>query len=354
MPIDDATRFRQIIEAQSALASSGTDGLDDIMTLAAQRARVLTGAENAVIELAEGDEMVYAAVAGSHREHLGMRLSLHTSLSGLSVRTASVLRCDDIETDDRVDLTASRRLRIRSMVVTPLRHGSGALGVLKVIHSAPRAFDDRDVDTLALFADSVSGAISTALDRQRVRHLALHDPLTGLANRADLIERIEGALARSERRHETVGVLYIDLDGFKPINDRHGHRTGDEVLRIVAERLTGQSRASDIVARLGGDEFVVVVEVADGGHITDLAARIQGVVAQPIDIGGVAIRVEASIGMATATRREQVDSLLARADAAMYAAKRARRERAPETTSSHPTKERTRPRSSAGTRRHLS
>ncbi len=322
MDIDDATRFRRIIEAQSALATNSESPPGAVMTLATDSAGALTGAEQAVIELAEGDEMVYAAISGGDASNLGLRLSLHASLSGLCVRTATVLICDDAETDDRVDTEACRRIGIRSMVVAPLRRGTGALGVLKVMSAAPHAFDERDVETLALFADAVSGAIGAALDRERMREHAMHDPLTGLANRVDLTDRIEAALARSERRKQMVCVLYLDLDGFKPINDRHGHAAGDEVLRIVAERLTFHARASDIVARLGGDEFVVVAEFMDSTDVEPLVSRIRHAVAEPIDLAGDVVSVGVSIGVATALAREAVDSLLARADAAMYAVKR--------------------------------
>ena len=154
---------------------------------------------------------------------------------------------------------------------------------------------------------------------------AVRDPLTGLANRALLEERLRGALSRDARTGGCTGLLFLDLDGFKAVNDAHGHAVGDAVLREVAHRLLGHVRPSDTVARLGGDEFVVLVEQVTEESVAVLARRLEEALALPFTVGPT-VRVGASIGTATSAGGEaDVPGLLARADRGMYDVKRTRR-----------------------------
>jgi len=153
---------------------------------------------------------------------------------------------------------------------------------------------------------------------------AVRDPLTGLANRELLAERLRAALSRDARSGGSTAVLFLDLDGFKQVNDRHGHGMGDEVLRRVSARLSGVVRPSDTVARWGGDEFVVLVESCTPDTVGLLLSRLEGVLAQPLAVEGLSLQVGASIGVATATAGQADPAgLLASADARMYEAKRA-------------------------------
>ncbi len=155
---------------------------------------------------------------------------------------------------------------------------------------------------------------------------AVRDPLTGLANRALLGERLCGALARDARTGGSTGVMFLDLDGFKEVNDRHGHATGDAVLRGVADRLRAGVRPSDTVARVGGDEFVILVEDATDAGLEALSTRLQTAVCIPIEGGGRTLNVGVSVGVARATRGTvEAQELLSQADARMYDAKRAAR-----------------------------
>jgi diguanylate cyclase (GGDEF)-like protein/PAS domain S-box-containing protein len=155
--------------------------------------------------------------------------------------------------------------------------------------------------------------------------LALRDPLTGLANRLLLHELLEAALARTERNKVPVAVMFLDLDGFKAVNDKHGHDAGDVVLRETARRLLSILRPADVVARLGGDEFVIVYEMNDVSPC-DLMARVDRSLGLPFVISDkVEVRCPASIGHAdTRTVDRDPAVLLNAADTAMYAAKRAR------------------------------
>lgn len=177
------------------------------------------------------------------------------------------------------------------------------------------------------FVRAVGNTLATALARlrgeERVRHDAVHDPLTGLANRTLLHDRLEHALARSEREGCGTGVLFIDLDNFKQVNDQYGHATGDAVLAELGKRLRGAVRPADTVARVGGDEFVVVCEEVDEESAVALGERLLQAISLPLTVDGVNHWLSASIGVALG--RSDPDKLLANADTAVYRAKATRR-----------------------------
>jgi diguanylate cyclase (GGDEF)-like protein/PAS domain S-box-containing protein len=167
---------------------------------------------------------------------------------------------------------------------------------------------------------------------QALAHQATHCSLTGLANRYLLLDRAGRAMARLERRPATVVLLFVDLDGFKPVNDTHGHWVGDQLLVEVARRLVGVGRRTDTVARLGGDEFVLLCESTDGEeYATRIAGRVVEALATPYvlappasrcDDGPVRVEVSASVGVAfTSDPTMTPERLMGLADAAMYAAK---------------------------------
>jgi len=171
----------------------------------------------------------------------------------------------------------------------------------------------------------LQGIVRDVSERKSVEdqlaHQALHDPLTGLPNRTLLSDRIDQALARLKREDGVAGVLFLDLDGFKHINDSLGHALGDELLQGVGERLRSAARGADSVARLGGDEFVVLCEnLVDPAEAMTLAERLLEALATPFDIAGHQLFVSASIGVAT-TPATDPDTILRDADTAMYQAK---------------------------------
>jgi diguanylate cyclase (GGDEF)-like protein len=160
----------------------------------------------------------------------------------------------------------------------------------------------------------------------QLRHQALHDGLTGLPNRVLVLDRAEQMLARARRQHLRVAALYLDIDGFKQVNDTFGHATGDALLRIVAARLESVIRAGDTAARLGGDEFVILLDGATFDLDPEMVAeRVGEVLRQPYDLNddiGRELTVTASIGIATG-ERESAEDLLRDADLALYEAKAA-------------------------------
>ena len=159
---------------------------------------------------------------------------------------------------------------------------------------------------------------------------ALHDPLTGLANRTLLADRLDHDLESSQRTGQPVCLLALDLDGFKPVNDTLGHAAGDTVLVETAARLTSCTRPGDTVARLGGDEFALLLPGTDEEAAARVADRVLQTVRTPTSVGPTPVTVRASIGIALASQTRSAttaDQLCAQADRAMYAAKRAGRDR---------------------------
>lgn len=160
-------------------------------------------------------------------------------------------------------------------------------------------------------------------EEEHLVYLAYHDSLTGLPNRAALEERLRTAIAESRRHKDLLALAYIDLDHFKPINDRYGHQIGDQALVTIARRMSGAVREQDHVSRIGGDEFVVVLpRLKSEVELAVLAQRLLEEIRQPIKSCGYECRLLASIGFAMFDAVDDTRSLIVKADIAMYAAKR--------------------------------
>jgi diguanylate cyclase (GGDEF)-like protein len=170
-------------------------------------------------------------------------------------------------------------------------------------------------------ANTLGAALARLRGEARTRHEALHDPLPGLANRTLLRDRLEHALARCGRESGATGVLFVDLDRFKQVNDRYGHGTGDTVLVEVAARLREAVRPADTVARFGGDEFVVVCEQVDQPSVLTLGRRVQAAICAPLSVDGIEHALSGSIGIALSIGHTAPDTLLRAADTASYRAK---------------------------------
>jgi diguanylate cyclase (GGDEF)-like protein/PAS domain S-box-containing protein len=198
-----------------------------------------------------------------------------------------------------------------------LRIGTGD----EMLVTPDRTLSDEEMTVLRAVANILATAMERLRDEDQMRHDALHDPLTGLANRTLLYDRLHHALAQSEREHGQTGVLFLDLDNFKQINDEHGHRVGDELLAALGDRLRAVVRPADTVARIGGDEFVVIYEHADEAGALALADRLETAISEPVTVSGVERRLSASIGIAIG--HGEADELIRAADAAVYRAKAA-------------------------------
>lgn len=234
---------------------------------------------------------------------------------------------DLVHPDDRVryallqqDLDANRRVRdrIRMRASTGGYHWFEVSGGPNVDREGQ---PDGHVVSFRL-VDTEVRALTSLESRAR------EDQLTGLANREEGLSRLTEVLGRMPRTGSHVAVVFCDVDNFKAVNDRLGHAAGDEMLRVLANRICGTVRSGDLVARIGGDELLVVL---DGVHDLEGAARIaekiRDVVAEPFAVDGVELRGTMSMGVSIAATGEMVDSLVARADAAMYTAKQTGRDR---------------------------
>lgn len=187
-------------------------------------------------------------------------------------------------------------------------------------------FDNRGVKA----GDAISFTWRDVTDRvERRQALALQarqDPLTGLANRAGLLEGIAAAVEHSPRQGMQIAVLYCDVDGLKTVNDTFGHRVGDQLLRAVAGRMAGAVRRDDLVARIGGDEFVIMATgITDDEAALSLAGKVAEAVSRPLAVdGGTTLMPRISIGVAMAREGQTPDDVLAAADRALYRQKRPR------------------------------
>lgn len=172
---------------------------------------------------------------------------------------------------------------------------------------------------------AVEFAIERGRSEQALAHQALHDSLTGLPNRVLFLDRLSSSLAETTRRDGAVAVFFLDLDGFKGVNDRLGHLAGDLLLRTLAGRLLSWVRPGDTVSRFGGDEFIVLVrEISGHEEAAEVAERLTEAVREPVDLDGEPVSLTPSIGIALGGASLRGEDLLEAADKAMYSAKRRR------------------------------
>ncbi|WP_239333639.1 EAL domain-containing protein [Frankia sp. CiP3] len=288
-------------------------------------------------------ERLQAAVA-----QLGQRALGGMTVPGLLAEAVQLVRVtldlpecavlEPMEQADRADpIAAVIATALASDRPTVVRHGTAPLGVAARIGTAgrghavlvahgpyPRAFAADEAD----FVQSVANVLAAAIERdgaeREIRHQALHDPLTGLANRVFLHKQISEALRATEIDGVALALLLMDLDRFKEINDTLGHSAGDDVLREVAARLRRATGPATTVARLGGDEFAILLPSAPRGAADALAvaSRVRAALAERIDVGALPLSVDGSIGIALAPADGRDPGTLVRcADVAMYRAK---------------------------------
>lgn len=327
-------RLLEIVSSLGAVSSSPGTAVE-LMRETVEQIRRLTRSEGSVLELVDGEQLEYRAVAGTVSDYLGLRLDVATSLSGRCVSQKQIMYSEDTNCDPRVDAAACRKISARSMLVVPLFRGLDAIGVLKAVSAKPAAFDRIDEYALSLFAQFIGGVIARQAEADRSAELAadmerraLRDELTLLPNRAAWLEELGRGIARSRRAQLPLAVMYLDLDGFKSVNDRHGHAAGDRVLQTFAGQLRDCIRGSDFVAHLAGDEFAVMVEgLRDVGRIKDdvavVAANIIKAAQAGTQWGDTIVHCRPSVGVAFQVGPAYTAETLMRfADEAMYRAKK--------------------------------
>ena len=317
---------------QAAIAQLGKRALEGATAhdLMAEAARLVAGAlDEELVAVAEsgawGDQLILRAAVGWPPEMLGeARLGGPGSLAGAALRAEGPVVCHDLAASDEYSgslLEPERGAASAAAVAIGAR--GRAFGVL-LVHSGRRAaFSDDDVHFLEAAANILADAIARRLAEERTRHAALHDPLTGLPNRALLLERARHRQRLADRgRGGLAAVLFLDLDHFKLVNDSLGHEAGDELLRQVATRLRAAVRPMDTVARFGGDEFVILLEdLEDREAVLGVVSRVQEAFAEPFTLGTASHGATTSIGVALWEEGGDADALLRNADAALYRAK---------------------------------
>jgi diguanylate cyclase (GGDEF)-like protein len=301
---------------------------DDALAAMLDRAKDLLGAERAEVWLVDGAEHHFALVvddAGRTQRELpkGTQQSLDTWFGdSLEARIAN------IESRDQTSRSIATALAAESCIAAPLTAAGSVIGMVAVVNRLGDAKKFRAQDG-PLF-DSLAGQASVALDNGRLvarlheqerqrEHDAMHDPLTGLANRALFTTSISVALDS----HSAVGVAVVDLDGFREINDTLGRESGDRVLVEVARRLCLAGDETVVVARLGADEFgLLVSESAGREHLEGVARHVRSALTVPMLVGGISVTIGSSAGLAVAPHDgRDATSLLARADIALQEAK---------------------------------
>jgi diguanylate cyclase (GGDEF)-like protein len=307
-----------------ALAVQQRRSLEDLLQVVVDRSSALLQADHASIRLLDPARTRLIAVCrtGEPQHPEAAEFRPGEGLIGWIAEHAETLCSNAPQTDPRFVPRPSMRPMAAFMGV-PLMSGDSCVGVLSIVGRPQQRFDDEDVSLLTLVA-AISGPY---LEIARLSRLSQVDALTGALNRHGLDQAFpeqstEGDIVRP------LSVILVDIDHFKQVNDQHGHAAGDEVLRHVARLLSQVLRIGDAIVRYGGEEFVLVLPSVGLGRAMRIAERARTAVeAQPTSIGSRAIAVTISLGVAERAEDESRDSLVKRADAAMYEAKRLGRNR---------------------------
>jgi diguanylate cyclase (GGDEF)-like protein len=309
-------RLHAIIETQNQLASSSLEARE-VITLVAAQAHTLTASDAAVVELLEGEEVVYRSSGDPAADFQGVRLHARSGPSGRRLRRDEILQCSDASRDHRVDQAAASRAGVRSIVSVPLVHRGQILGALKLYSHRPNAFGEEDVRFLQLLSGLLAPHLAYWHESQRRQAESTIDALTQLPNRRAFVARLGAEVARVRRHGGELSLCLIDVDEFHAVNDTLGRVVGDEVLRGVARNLA-QVRGEDEMFRTGADEFTLVFSGVDVAGAEAAARRLAASVLSDRGCGGVTV----SWGVAGLDGADPV-ALLSEAEAALALAKRA-------------------------------
>ncbi len=299
--------------------------------------------KEAVALLTEIDGVVEACIwaAGHDNQRLHLRAGLEgrgltaadrasatrESHAGAALESGLHVIVDDWSSERRFAMpSALSALEPHSSLAVPIAGKEQPFGVLDIHATEPSRFTPQDVHFVQASANVLADAIERHAVDEALRHRVLHDSLTGLPNRISFVGSLEDALMRSTASGSPVGILFLDLDHFKLINDSIGHHAGDELLRAVAPRLSAHLRPGDIVARFGGDEFGILIDrLTDEREALAIADRVAAAFAEPYVMSGAEHFVTASVGIAVTTPSKRTavtaELLIRDADAAMYRAK---------------------------------
>jgi diguanylate cyclase (GGDEF)-like protein len=328
---DTASELRHALDMSHDLA--GTLDPQEVGNLIASHIANASGASDCALSTWDkiDDRLVtYGYHPQSRREKLEPAYDLvdyPATKAVLLTQKPCLVTVDDPESDTR-EVAYLNSIGHKSLVILPLVSRGEAIGTVELTSPRHNAFDARAIELARILAREAAINLDNARLHEEITAQAFRDSLTGLANRARLQERLDHAIARLRGRSPNhAGLLFVDLDHFKLVNDRFGHAKGDRVLQVVAERIRACIRPGDTAARMGGDEFAILLEdIETQDEALVVADRVLEALVRPIDLGDSAPVVGASIGLAlSGTGGDTGDDLLRSADVAMYTAKAAGR-----------------------------
>lgn len=322
-------RVRVLQASSSAFVSSSTEEQVCVALFAA--ATEAFGATATGVFLLD-DAGEYNLVAGQHPLDGALpRSAPRASDAALLEEKTMTVSVRDADGPYSALALALRAHRLDSVTIIPLLRNGVSIGVLACFFARERAFDAEYADLQAALSRQAALAISRVRLQKELERLALHDQLTGLDNRKLILENVHTAVTRARLTSRPVSVVFLDLDGFKRVNDELGHQAGDAVLQEAAARIRSEVRHADSVGRYGGDEFVAICEDADRDAAAAVADRIREAVARPYAGLPDGYGVTASVGVAIYTPSDAPepsdDELIGLADDAMYIAKSAGKDR---------------------------
>jgi diguanylate cyclase (GGDEF)-like protein len=251
------SRLLAIIELQNAIAAAAMNA-DEVMHIAADRARGLLSATTVMIALVEGDDLVFRTVIGAMAQLAGSRVARTAGLAGRCVAEHRALRIDDVSAEPQAVAELGGAAGAASVACVPLLYGEIAVGALEAV-AGPGALSDEDIETLRILGQIVAIALHRAYTYPRPRYDSMQDALTGLGNRRAFDERLEAELNRNRRFGHSFSLALVQLDGLESAIDRHGQAAGDEMLRRIAAILKAHTRMIDGCFRIRADELAIVM-----------------------------------------------------------------------------------------------
>jgi diguanylate cyclase (GGDEF)-like protein len=328
--VDEQQAFNEI-----GRTLTGTLDVREVLGLIMQKVSEVLRPESwslLLLDEAAGELYFEVAVGAQAEELRSMRLSLGEGIAGWVAREGQPVLVEQARSDPRFsprfDQASGRRTG--SLLAVPLRSKGRVLGVMELVNpEGGRPFDPEDLRTLSALADYAAIAIENARNFERIRELTLIDDHTGLFNARHLYGSLESEVARSRRFGRSFSLIFLDLDRFKLVNDRHGHQAGSAVLREVGQVLKKALRAMDVPVRYGGDEFVVLLPESDRQQARAVAERLRRAINAAAFLAerGLEVRITASFGIATfPDDGATTEDLLRLADQAMYRVKETTRD----------------------------